>query len=37
MEPDGEFQKAGDWGRVSPPTLIDISHIGHTGGRVEYD
>jgi hypothetical protein len=29
MEPDDEVQKTGDWDRLSPPTLTDISQIGH--------
>jgi hypothetical protein len=37
IEPDDEVQKTGDWDRLSPPTLTDISQIGHIGGRVEYD
>jgi hypothetical protein len=37
MEPDDEVQKTGDWDRLSPPTLLDISQIGHINGGVEYD
>jgi hypothetical protein len=37
MEPDDEVQKTGDWDRLSPPMLTDISQIGHIDGRVQYD
>jgi hypothetical protein len=37
MEPDGEVQKTGEWDRLSPPILTDMSQIGYIGGRVEYD
>jgi hypothetical protein len=37
MEPDDEVQKTGDWDRLSPPTLTDISQIRHIGGLVDSD
>jgi hypothetical protein len=32
MEPDDEVQKTGDWDRLSPPTLHDISSLGYIDG-----
>jgi hypothetical protein len=37
MEPDDEVQNTGDWDKLSPLTLTDISQTGYIGGRVEYD
>jgi hypothetical protein len=37
MEPNDEVRKTGDEVRLSPPTLTDISQIGHIDDRAEYD